>query len=198
MTFYQVAYTVIKPLIRLFFPHRAVGLENLPEGGALLCANHISGWDPFLIAVSLPRDSRLVVMAKDELFHIPVVGFLLRKLGISPVKRGGNDLGAMKTAIRSLNEGKRLLVFPEGTRVDSEGSVEAKGGVAVMASRTGTPMVPVYCGTKQKFLHRTTIVFGEPYSPVIAGRRATAEESRQAAEEILRRIYALDEVSGWS
>ena len=105
MTFYQVAYTVIKPLIRLFFPHRAVGLENLPEGGALLCANHISGWDPFLIAVSLPRDSRLVVMAKDELFHIPVVGFLLRKLGIFPVKRGGNDLGAMKTAIRSLNEG---------------------------------------------------------------------------------------------
>ncbi len=198
MTFYQVAYTVIKPLIRLFFPHRAVGLENLPEGGALLCANHISGWDPFLIAVSLPRDSRLVVMAKDELFHIPVVGFLLRKLGIFPVKRGGNDLGAMKTAIRSLNEGKRLLVFPEGTRVGSEGAVEAKGGVAVMASRTGTPMVPVYCGTKQKFLHRTTIVFGEPYSPVIAGRRATAEESRQAAEEILRRIYALDEVSGWS
>lgn len=198
MTFYHVAYTVLKPLIRLFFPHRAVGLENLPEGGALLCANHISGWDPFLIAVSLPRDSRLVVMAKDELFHIPVVGFLLRKLGIFPVKRGGNDLGAMKTAIRSLNEGKRLLVFPEGTRVGSEGAVEAKGGVAVMASRTGTPMVPVYCGTKQKFLHRTTIVFGEPYSPVIAGRRATAEESRQAAEEILRRIYALDEVSGWS
>ena len=193
-----MAYTVIKPLIRLFFPYRAVGLENLPEGGALLCANHISGWDPFLIAVSLPRDSRLVVMAKDELFHIPVVGFLLRKLGIFPVKRGGNDLGAMKTAIRSLNEGKRLLVFPEGTRVGSEGAVEAKGGVAVMASRTGTPMVPVYCGTKQKFLHRTTIVFGEPYSPVIAGRRATAEESRQAAEEILRRIYALDEVSGWS
>ena len=198
MTFYHVAYTVIKPLIRLFFPYRAVGLENLPEGGALLCANHISGWDPFLIAVSLPSDSRLVVMAKDELFHIPVVGFLLRKLGIFPVKRGGNDLGAMKTAIRSLNEGKRLLVFPEGTRVGSEGAVEAKGGVAVMASRTGTPMVPVYCGTKQKFLHRTTIVFGEPYSPVIAGRRATAEESRQAAEEILRRIYALDEVSGWS
>ena len=198
MTFYHVAYTVIKPLIRLFFPYRAVGLENLPEGGALLCANHISGWDPFLIAVSLPRDSRLVVMAKDELFHIPVVGFLLRKLVIFPVKRGGNDLGAMKTAIRSLNEGKRLLVFPEGTRVGSEGAVEAKGGVAVMASRTGTPMVPVYCGTKQKFLHRTTIVFGEPYSPVIAGRRATAEESRQAAEEILRRIYALDEVSGWS
>ena len=195
--FYRIVYRLVAPIIRLLFPHRVVGLENLPEDGALLCANHVSAWDPFLIAVSLPVDSRLVVMAKDELFHIPVVGFLLRKLGIFPVKRGGNDLGAMKTAIRSLNEGKRLLVFPEGTRVDSEGEVEAKGGVAVMATRTRTPMVPVYCGEKHKFLRRTTIVFGEPYSPAIAGRRATAEESRHAAEEILRRIYALDEVNGW-
>ena len=137
-------------------------------------------------------------MAKDQLFHSPVVGWFLRSAGVFPVKRGGNDLTAMKTAIRSLNEGGRLLVFPEGTRVEEEGGGVAKGGVAVMATRTGTPMVPVYCGPKQKFLHRTTIVFGEPYSPVIAGRRATAEESRQAAEEILRRIYALDEVSGWS
>ena len=138
-----------------------------------------------------------MVMGKDELFHIPVVGFLLRKLGVFPVKRGGNDLTAMKTAIRSLNEGKRLLVFPEGTRVDSREESAAKGGVTVMATRTNTPMVPVYCGEKHKFLRKTTIVFGEPYSPVIAGRRATAEENRQASEEILRRIYAMEEVNGW-
>lgn len=195
--FYRFVYFLLKPFIRLFFPYRPVGLENLPEGGALLCANHVSGWDPFLIAMSLPADSRLVVMAKDELFHIPIVGFLLKRLGVFPVKRGGNDLTAMKTAIRSLNEGKRLLVFPEGTRVDAQGETEAKSGAAVMAARTKTPMVPVYCGEKQKFLKKTTIVFGEPYSPEIAGRRATSEEVHQAAEEILRRIYALDGVNGW-
>ena len=66
-----------------------------------------------------------------------------------------------------------------------------------MAARTGVPMVPVYCGPRHKFLRRTTVVFGEPYTPVIAGRRPTAEENRQAAEEILRRIYALSEVDGW-
>lgn len=195
--FYQFAYCVVRPLICLFFPHRVVGLENVPEGGALLCANHASGWDPFLIAVSLPKDSRLTVMAKDQLFHIPVVGWLLRKLGIFPVRRGGNDLTAMKTAMKSLTDGKRLLVFPEGTRVEHQGDVEAKGGVTVMATRTGTPMIPIYCGGRHKFLRRTTIVFGEPYCPVIAGRRPTAEENRQAAEEILRRIYALSEVDGW-
>ena len=195
--FYNFVYTILKPLIWLFFPHRVVGLENIPEGGALLCANHISAWDPFLIAVSLPKNSRLVVMAKDELFHIPIVGFLLRKLGIFPVKRGGNDLTAMKTAIKSLNDGKRLLVFPEGTRVDNKDESEAKGGVVLMSTRTNTPMVPVYCGTKHKFLRKTTIVFGEPYSPVIAGRRATAEENRKAAAEIRRRIYALEDVNAW-
>ena len=195
--FYRVVYAFIAPLIRLFFPHRAVGLENLPEGGALLCANHVSGWDPFLIAVALPIDSRLTVMAKDQLFRIPVVGWFLRSAGVFPVKRGGNDLAAMKTAIRSLSGGNRLLVFPEGTRVDGESGGEAKGGVTVMAARTGVPMVPVYCGPRHKFLRRTTVVFGEPYTPVIAGRRPTAEENRQAAEEILRRIYALSEVDGW-
>lgn len=195
--FYRFIYRLIAPVIRLLFPHRAVGLENLPEGGALLCANHVSGWDPFLIAIALPVDSRLTVMAKDQLFHIPLVGWLLRKAGVFPVKRGGNDLTAMKTAIKALNEGNRLLVFPEGTRVDGEGGGEAKGGVTVMATRTGTPMVPVYCGPKHKFLRRTTIAFGEPYTPVIAGRRPTAEENRQVADEILRRIYALGEVDAW-
>ena len=195
--FYRIIYTIAAPIIHLLFPCRVVGLEDFPKEGALLCANHVSGWDPFLIAVALPIDARLTVMAKDQLFRIPVVGWFLRSAGVFPVKRGGNDLAAMKTAIRSLSEGNRLLVFPEGTRVDGESGGEAKGGVTVMAARTGVPMVPVYCGPRHKFLRRTTVVFGEPYTPVIAGRRPTAEENRQAAEEILRRIYALSEVDGW-
>ena len=195
--FYRIIYTIVAPIFHLLFPCRTVGLENLPEGGALLCANHVSGWDPLVIGLNLPRDSRLTVMAKDQLFRIPLLGFFLRKLGIFPVKRGGNDLTAMKTAMKVLSGGNRLLVFPEGTRVEEQGEVEAKGGVTVMATRTGVPMVPVYCGGKHKFLRRTTLVFGEPYTPVIAGRRPTPEENRAIAREILDRIYALSEVDAW-
>lgn len=195
--FYRIIYTIAAPIIHLLFPCRAVGLEHLPEGGALLCANHASGWDPIVIALQLPRDSRLTVMAKDQLFRIPVLGFFLRKLGIFPVKRGGSDLTAMKTAMKVLNGGNRLLVFPEGTRVEEAGDVEAKGGVTVMATRTGVPMVPVYCGGKHKFLRKTTVVFGEPYTPAIAGRRPTPEENRAVAGEIMTRIYSLSEVNGW-
>ena len=195
--FYRIIYTIVAPIIHLLFPCRTVGAENLPEGGVLLCANHASGWDPIIIALSLPRNSRLTVMAKDQLFRIPVLGFLLRKLGIFPVKRGGNDLTAIKTAMKVLTGGNRLLVSPEGTRVEEQGEVEAKGGVTMMATRTGVPMVPVYCGGKHKFLRKTTIVFGDPYVPVIAGRRPTPDENRAIAAEILKRIYALREVNGW-
>ena len=195
--FYRIIYTIAAPIIHLLFPCRVVGLEDFPEEGALLCANHASGWDPIIIALNLPRDSRLTVMAKDSLFRIPLLGFLLKKLGIFPVKRGGNDLTAMKTAMKVLGGGNRLLVFPEGTRVEEQGEVEAKGGVTMMATRTGVPMVPIYCGGKHKFLRKTTIVFGKPYMPIIAGRRPTPDENRAIAQEILDRIYALSEVDAW-
>ena len=67
----------------------------------------------------------------------------------------------------------------------------------MMATRTGVPMVPVYCGGRRKFLRKTTIVFGQPYTPVIAGRRPTPEENRAIAQEILERIYELQEVDAW-
>ncbi|MCI8658517.1 MAG: 1-acyl-sn-glycerol-3-phosphate acyltransferase [Oscillospiraceae bacterium] len=195
--FYRIIYAIAAPIIHLLFPCRTVGLEDFPEEGALLCANHASGWDPILIALNLPKDARLTVMAKDQLFRIPLLGFFLKKLGIFPVKRGGNDLTAMKTAMKVLSGGNRLLVFPEGTRVEEQGEVEAKGGVTMMATRTGVPMVPVYCGGKHKFFRKTTIVFGKPYVPVIAGRRPTPDENRAIAQEILERIYALSEVDAW-
>ena len=195
--FYRIIYTIVAPIIHLLFPCRTAGMEKIPEGGALLCANHVSGWDPIVIALALPRDSRLTVMAKDQLFRIPLLGPFLRKLGIIPVKRGGSDLAAMKASLKALGEDNRLLVFPEGTRVEEEGEVAAKGGVTMLATRTGVPMIPVYCGGKHKFLRKTTIVFGDPYIPVIAGRRPTPDENRAIAQEILDRIYALKEVNAW-
>lgn len=195
--FYRIIYAIAAPIIHLLFPCRTVGLEDFPEEGALLCANHASGWDPILIALNLPKDARLTVMAKDQLFRIPLLGFFLKKLGIFPVKRGGNDLTAMKTAMKVLSGGNRLLVFPEGTRVEEQGEVEAKGGVTMMATRTGVPMVPVYCGGKHKFFRKTTIAFGKPYVPVITGRRPTPDENRAIAQEVLERIYALSEVDAW-
>lgn len=195
--FFHFVYLLVRPLIRLLMPFRTVGVENVPEGGALLCANHASGWDPILIALALPNDSDLAFMAKEELFRNPLLRWLLNRLGGFPVNRGGNDITAIKTALKTLSSGHRLLVFPEGTRVEKEGDAQAKGGITMMATRTGVPIVPIYCGGKKKFFHRYTIIFGEPYMPSIEGRRPTQEENRQIAEEILRRIYTMSGVDAW-
>ena len=195
--FFHYLYVIVRPLIWLLMPFRVVGKEKIPEGGALLCANHASGWDPILIALSLPNDSGLRFMAKEELFRNPALNWLLRKLGGFPVRRGGNDLTAMKTSLKALEAGQRLLVFPEGTRVEKQGDTDAKGGISMMATRTGVPVVPVYCGGKKRLFHRYTIVIGDPYIPVIEGKRPTQEETHQIAEEVLSRIYAMSEVNAW-
>lgn len=188
---YRVAHTILRPLLYLLFPLSAAGAERLPSGGAVLCCNHASAWDPVLLALKIPSRVPLRFMAKAELFRNPLIGWLLRNLGAFPIKRGENDLGAMKTAMKCLQEGQKLVVFPEGTRVEEEGDATAKGGAVMLALRTGVPMVPIYCGGKKRLFHRDTIVFGAPYSPVIAGRRPTPEENRDIAEELIERIYAL-------
>ena len=193
--FYRVVHAILRPLIFLFFPLRAQGVENIPAGGAVLCSNHASAWDPVLVALKVPRAIPLRFMAKAELFANPLLGWLLWKLGAFPIHRGANDLGAMKTAMKCLQEGEKLIVFPEGTRVESEGEASAKGGAVMLSTRTGTPMVPIYCGGKKRPFRRGTIIFGAPYSPVIAGRRPTPEENREIAEELMARIYALKELT---
>lgn len=195
--FYHWVFVLMAPLCRFLFPMRVVGVENVPEGAAVLCPNHANAFDPALVAVALGNDSRLSFMAKEEIFRRRPIAWFFGKLGAFPVNRGGNDLNAMKTAMKALQNGGRLLVFPEGTRVEHPGQVEAKGGVIVIASRTNAPLVPVYCGGRKKLFRKNTVVFGEPYLPAFAGRRPTAEETQRAANELMDRVYGMREVSGW-
>lgn len=191
-SFYRVFHTIFKPLFWLVFPFQAHGLENIPTDRAVvLCANHSHAIDPFLICLAMPRDVKVRIMAKKEVLETPFVGWLTRNLGAFPVDRGHNDLAAVKTAIKAIRDGAHLLVFPEGTRVKHEGEVQAKGGVVMIAMRTGAPLLPVYVGEKNKLLHMTHIVFGEPYEPKSETRHGTSEEYQKYAEEVLSRAYEL-------
>ena len=189
--FYRFVWTVFGPIFRFLHPVTVEGLDTLPPHGALLCANHASNWDPVLIAISLPIDYHLRAMAKDSLFRIPVLKWIVRKLGAFPVARGNSDINAVKTAIKAIRDGENLLIFPEGTRVKREGELAAKGGAAVIGIRTGAIFVPVFVDGKKRLFHRTRVIFGEPYHPTYTGRHGTAEEVQEIADEVLRRAYAL-------
>ncbi len=190
--FYRIFHLVMRPLVWLFFPFCVHGWENVPKDRpVVLCGNHSHAMDGVLVCFAMPRTVPVRIMAKRELMEKPFLGWLLRKLGTFGVDRGHSDLTAVKTAIKAVRDGQNLLVFPEGTRVRQEGDVRPKGGAAMIALRTGVPMVPVYAGKPKKFLHMTHIVFGEPFEPKTESRHGTAEEYQMYADEVVRRAYAL-------
>ena len=190
--FYRVFHFIFYPILWLLFPVTIHGRENVPKDRpVVLCANHAHAIDPFLICLALPRRVPVRIMAKKELMSVPFIGWLIRNLGAFGVDRGHSDLSAVKTAIQTIRDGAHLLVFPEGTRVEHEGDVQPKGGVVMIAMRTGAPLLPVYAGKKRKLFHMTHIVFGEPYEARTATRHGTAEEYQEYADEIVRRAYAL-------
>ena len=194
---YVVVYYVLKVVLAIVHPTTVEGLEKLPRRGALLCPNHASNWDPLLIAVRLPVNYRLHAMAKKELFQNPVLGWLLRKLGVFPVNREGTDIKAVKTAIQTIKDGDNLLIFPEGTVIrNGIGYVDglpahAKSGAAMIGIRTGATLIPVFVDGEKKPFRRTRIIFGDPYEPHYTGRHGTAEEIQKIADELLEQAYAL-------
>lgn len=195
--FFVLVYHVLGALVRILHPTTVEGLENLPERGVLLCPNHSSNWDPVLVVLSLPVNYRLHTMAKEELFHNPILRWILRKVGGFPVNRSGTDINAVKTAIQAIKQGDNLMIFPEGTVIrNGIGShdglpAHAKSGVAVIGVRTGATLIPVFVDGPKKTFHRTRIIFGKPYEPVFTGRHGTAEEMQKIAYDLLVQAYAL-------
>ena len=156
---FHLLYTVIWPFFNLFRPIKAVGRENIPDGPVVICPNHSSMGDPFFVAFAFGRRP-MRAMAKIEVMRIPFVGWILGKAGVFGVDRDKADMKAVKTALKALKDGNKLLLFPEGTRVKEGESVAIKTGAAMFATRTNTPLMPVYIPTKKKWFRPNRVVIG--------------------------------------
>lgn len=190
---YALLYPLLWIFMRLFHPWKIVGDHRLPEGGALLCGNHTSIGDPCYVACAVGGRQQLRVLAKAELMRIPVLGYVLEKAGIIGINRNRADVAAIKTCIKVLKNGERLLVFPEGTRVREEETGEAHTGVAMFATRTGVPIVPIYISPRKRWFRKTAVIFGKPYLPEYEGKKATPEDYKRISEELMERIRVLGE-----
>ena len=195
--FFVVVYYVVRAVVSVLYPTSVEGMDQLPRSGVLLCPNHSSNWDPVLVALRLPVNYRLHIMAKEDLFRNPLLGWILKKVGAFPVSRGNSDLQSVKTAMQAIKSGDNLLIFPEGTVIrDGIGYIDglpahAKGGVAVIGVRTGAILVPVFVDGPKRPFRRSRIIFGQPYTPVYTGRHGTSEEMQKIADDILAAAYAL-------
>jgi cytidylate kinase len=140
---YTVMRIPVVALARAMFRLESQGRDNIPATGpVLLVANHSSLLDPPLIGAAARR--QLIFLAKVELFQFPLFGGLMRRLNARPVRRDGADPAALRTAMRVLEEGRALLIFPEGTRGDEGVIRPAKAGAGMLAVLSGASVVPVY------------------------------------------------------
>lgn len=161
---YKVIRLMAVSLIGFLFRVRVQGREHLPvEGPFLIASNHINILDPFIIGAKVPRFVEF--MAKDELFHVPVLAGFIRYLGAFPVKRGAGDKAALKRALEVPKRGGCLMIFPEGHR-SRDGRV-GKGlpGIAMVARRSKCPVVPCAIVGTYGFRRTIRVTFGEPIVP---------------------------------
>ncbi len=193
---FKILYCLIRLSLRICHPVIHVeGRENLPEGPAVLCANHSHLTDPIWVVVwaRLPRHPG--IMAKKELFSSKIFGWLLTKLGAFPVDRGNTDIRAIKNALRTLKDGNKLLIFPEGTRVRKGKTSEPHAGAVLLAHRVGAPIVPIYLSVKKGLFRPITLRFGTAYHPDFATAKPSSEAMEEHSAELMRHIYAMGEQS---
>lgn len=169
---------------------RVYGGENVPKTGPVIIAcNHVSYFDPPVLGTTSPR--RISYMAKEELFHIPVLGPLISAVGAYPVDRTGSATSAVKRSVEVLRRGGVIGIFPEGGR-NLTGNAEARAGVALLASLGKAPVVPArLLGTgNAKRFEQFRVYFGRPLS-LPADRKASREEMANFTEQVMRAIRSL-------
>lgn len=158
---YRICKVIFRAIFFLLFRLRIHGLENIPERGkCILYSNHISLLDPLIIGVILKR--RIYFMAKQELFSNKLIGPIIKSWGAFPVKRGKPDISAIKTALKTLSEGKIFGIFPEGTRGEEHTIKKLEPGIVMIAIKSKAPVVPVVIKNRYKLFSTVNIVIGKP------------------------------------
>ncbi|HEY7147117.1 MAG TPA: lysophospholipid acyltransferase family protein [Streptosporangiaceae bacterium] len=204
-----ISKAILVPLLYGLIKHDWRGKEHFPRsGGMILAANHLSYADVLAVALYSYRAGRYpVFLAKSSLFDIPVLGYIVRKLGQLPVYRNATDAAlVLKDAELGIRNGASVIFYPESTvtRDPAKWPMVAKTGAARLALSTGAPVVPVahwgaqeilpYGSFRPHLLPRKTvrIVAGPPVDlSAFAGQPLTSQVLREATAVIMKDITGL-------
>lgn len=184
------------PLFRVLFAVEYHGVENIPPRGAVIIAgNHPSYLDPVLVL--LPVNRKIRFMAWDALFRVPVLGQLIRAFGSFPVDiRKGKGESAFREAVKVLNDGDALGIFPEGQRSEQGPMGELRTGVARLAIETGAAIVPVTIGgayrawPKWKLLPKPAKIIVKYHPPIELSEadRAARRDDKEFHQQVMQQV----------
>lgn len=191
-----------KIIFLLFYRTKAYGNKSPYKGGALLAANHASFLDPPIVSAFWKQEVHF--LASEYLFKIPLFSSLIRYLNSHPVQRGQADIHSIKTICQLLREGKKVVIFPEGTRSFDGKLQPIKSGAALMASKAQAAIIPIYIhgthaiwGRKRKFPKlwgKAAIVFSKP----ILWQEFAHLERKEAQQALTHKLQQkLQELEAW-
>lgn len=184
-------------LVGLF---RVEGAENVPPTGALIvCPNHFATLDPPMVPAFLPRGDSWN-MAKSEYFRKGSLRWLFYAYQAFPVVRHTADRSALRKSFDLLKRGEVLVLYPEGTRVESGMLSTPEPGAGFIAQKSGAPVLPVaVTGTREVMpkgtiwprRHPVTVTFGKPFA--VPQKRPNGERisHEEAADAIMVAIAEL-------
>ena len=160
---YFFIWIIVAPILWLILPTRIIGkkfIRKVKKDAAIFSCNHQTMNDPLIIKSRYPRTK---CMAKSGLFKNKFSNWLFRTIGAYPVDRGGNDIQAVKTTLKHLKNNKKVLIFPEGTRVKEGEDVQLKNGVVMFALKTDCYVVPMIFKKRTNAFVFNTLLVGEAF-----------------------------------
>jgi 1-acyl-sn-glycerol-3-phosphate acyltransferase len=195
---YSFIAVISWPVLRGLFRLEAHGVENLPDSGFVLAANHFSNIDPWPLGLPLFPSRQLFFMAKAELFN-PILGPPLRAGGAFPVRRGEADVEAVQRAVEICRAGGVVAMFPEGTRerkgLRKKFEHKPRTGSARIALNAGVPLVPAALEGTDRLsrLAKLKVAYGEPVPVDDLDGRSHREAHQVATQRLMERISTLRE-----
>lgn len=184
--------------LRCWVRTRVIGKENLiDESGGVLIANHQSFLDPLFVAVRLKRP--VSYLARDSLFRVPLIGWIVRNTFVIPISRTAFRGGSIRTALQRLESGFLVGIYPEGTRSSGQPS-RFKPGFLSLVRRTPAPVYPVAIIGADRAMPRgawlirptvVTVVYGKPLTPAERELLIDGEDDRALAEMMRQKVSEL-------
>lgn len=185
-----------KAYLRTYHDVRLRTACTLPSSGpAILVCNHISGLDPVILEAQIER--YMGWMIAREYYELPYLKWLFETIELIPVERSGRDLAATRAAMRALEDGRILGIFPEGRISASQAVLRFQTGIGLLALKSGAPVYPAYIrGTMPDdmyqaffFPQRAEVWFGPPVDlSGISSTREGIEEATRAIETAVRTL----------
>jgi 1-acyl-sn-glycerol-3-phosphate acyltransferase len=184
VSYYRIFRGFFRIIFSLVYRWQVIGREHIPkEGPVILCCNHISLWDPPLLGSGIERQVHF--MAKEELFRIPVISFLITKFGALPVKRGAGDRAAIRSTLKLLEDGKIFGIFPEGTRSKTGEIGPGMTGVAMFALKSEAMVIPVAIIGPYRLFRPIQIVYGKPIDLSKLREEKTGSETLKETSDLI-------------